>query len=120
MANEITVTAALAYAKDGTSFSAAVTALSITVSGARFIHARQSIGTSEEALDLGDIGTGGWLLAINRHASAVIEIRSGTGATDLVRMNGGEPALFRVSADATAPFAIASAAADLEYWLIAA
>ena len=33
---------------------------------------RQAIGTSEEALDLGDIGTGGWLLAINRRATASI------------------------------------------------
>jgi len=36
-----------------------------------------------------------------------VELRSGTGATDFIRLNAGEFALFRMSPDASAPYAIA-------------
>lgn len=118
MAGEIKLTVLLKFAKSSTTTEAKVNDLAVTVTGTRFIHNRQSIGTSEEALDLGDIATGGWFVAINRGATNFIEIRSGTGATDIIKLKAGEPCCFRMSGDATAPFAIANTAAgDLEYWL---
>lgn len=120
MANEITLTAKLLYAKGGTSVSLGVEGLAITVSGSRFIHHRQQIGTTEEALDLGDLATGGYFVGVNRDTTNFVEIRSGTGATDLVRLNAGEACAFRMSGDASAPFAIANTAAvELEFILIA-
>ena len=120
MANEITLTINLAYAKSGTSTSMSVADLKIDVTGQRFVHNRQSIGTTATALDLGDIATGGWFIGINRDATNFMEIRSGATATDIIRLNAGEPCCFRISADATAPSAIASTSAvDFEYILIA-
>lgn len=124
MANELTVTIKALFEKGGTSITfpdGSHRETSVTVSGSRFFMGRQSIGTSEEAIDLGDIATGGWFFGINRDSTNYLEIRSGTGATDLVRMNAGEPCAFRISGDATAPFAIANTSAcELEYLLIAA
>lgn len=124
MANEITITAKLTFTKGGTSVtfpSASYQTFNVTVSGSRFIQMRQAIGTSEEALDLGDIATGGYFIARNHDTTNYVEIRSGTGTTDLVRLNAGEVCMFRISSDSAAPFAIANTAAvDLEYVLIAA
>lgn len=93
--------------------------LAVTLSGNQWIHHRQEIGTSEEALDLGDISTGGWFFARNLDTTNYVELRSGTGATDFVRLNAGEFCLFRISGDASAPYAIANTAAvDLEYALV--
>jgi hypothetical protein len=95
--------------------------ISIDVSGDRFTLQRQEIGTSEEALNLGDIATGGYFIAVNRDTTNYVELRSGTGAVDFIRLNAGEVCCFRISADATAPYAIANTAAvELEYLLVAA
>ena len=122
MSNEITVSFSLAVSKGGTSDSLALAETLFSMTGTSLAHFRQEIGTSEEAIDMGvDIGTPGWFVAINRDATNFIEIRAGTGAADLVRMNPGEGCLFRLAADATAPFAIAdTAACELEVLLIEA
>jgi hypothetical protein len=124
VANELSITIKASFAKGGTEVvfpDAAKQSFQVTVSGSRFIQMRQSVGTSEEALDIGDIATGGYFIAVNRDATNYVEIRSGTGATDLVRLNAGEVCMFRMSADSSAPYAIANTASvDLEYILIAA
>lgn len=119
MADEIVLSVKLKYDKSSTSVDMKVADLKITVTGKLFVHHRQSIGTTEEALDLGAVPTGGWFIAINRDATNFVEIRQGTGTTDLIRLNAGEPCCFRMSGDTTAPFAIANTAAvELEYMLI--
>lgn len=124
MADELTLSIRATLSKSGSEITfppASAQALTIDVSGSRWLHNRQEIGTSEEALELGDISTGGYLIAINRDATNYLELRSGTGGTDLVRINAGEIACFRVSSDATAPYAIANTSACvLEYLLLPA
>jgi hypothetical protein len=89
-----------------------VGSLSITVSGTQLMDNVQSIGfAAEEAILMGDVAAGGWCFFQNMDATNFVELRSGTGATDFVRLNAGEIALFRMSADATAPYAIADTAA---------
>ena len=119
MANEITLNASIYASKGNTVIDQIIAALKVNWTGNRFVHNRQSIGITEEAIDLGDIATGGWFLAINRDGTNFLELRPGTGLTDFVRLNAGEFCLFRMSGDAAAPFAIAdTAACDLEYWLL--
>lgn len=122
MANELTINIRVEYSKSGTEITwpdAAKQTHTITVTGTRFLHNRQAIGTSEEAIDLGDLSTGGWFFGVNRDATNYLEIRAGTALTDLVKLKAGEVCMFRISADASAPFAIANTAAcDLEYWLL--
>lgn len=121
MANEITVSLRLNFTKDGTDETMSVVDLKFNVTGKRFIHNRQSIAATEEALDIGDISTGGWFFGINHDPANFVSIRSGTGTVNVVRCNAGEPCCFRLSDDSSAPFAIADGAAvDFEYLLIAA
>ena len=122
MANELTLSIKAVYAKSGAEVTfpdVAKQSIGVTVTGTRFIQMRQSVGTSEEALELGDIATGGFCIMINRDATNFVEVRPGTGATDLIRLKAGEPAMFRISADATAPYVIAdTAAVEIEYFLL--
>ena len=121
MANEVTVTATLVYS-DGSvaSFTRTLSALGVTVTTKKFIHHVQSIGTSEEALDLGElVAPLGWAWFKNLDSTNYVEVRMATGASnDHVRMNAGEPALFRFGSDVTAPFAIANASAVLLEYII--
>ncbi len=71
----------------------------------------QTIGTSEEAIELGDVTAGGAFLAKNLSTQRVVKIRAATGLADLVEMKPGEFCYFRLDAGATAPFAIAIAGA---------
>ena len=90
-----------------------------TVTGDKFTHCIQEIGTSEEAIDLGDVSAGGYSFWWNHDATNYVTIRSGTGADDLVKIGPGEVALFRLTA--TAPYAIAdTAACELEYIILEA
>jgi hypothetical protein len=116
MANEITLNVRLDYAsgsiRDGI---IGADALSVDLATQVLLHNTQIVGTSEEALLLGDVTAGHWLIAVNRSASGTISIRAATGETNLVDLDPGEPACFRLAAAATAPFVIASVEATLEY-----
>lgn len=113
MANELTLSGLnISFTKSGSpSVDLSPASLSITISGAQVMDNVQSVGTTEEALLLGDVAAGGIVFALNLDSTNFVSIRSGTGATNLIRMNAGEWCLFRLSGDATAPFAIADTAA---------
>lgn len=85
--------------------------LSITVSGTQIMDNVQSVGTSEEAILLGDVATGGYWFVQNMDATNFVELRAATGATDFIKLLAGEWAIFRTSADASAPYAIADTGA---------
>ena len=112
MASELTLSGlTIAFTKANVpSVSLSPASISITVSGNQIMDNVQAVGTSEEAILLGDVAAGGVWFVQNMDATNFVEIRSGTGATDLIRINAGEWALFRTSADASAPFAIADTA----------
>jgi hypothetical protein len=124
VSDEISLAIRFTFEKGGTAVSfpdGTAREMSIDVSGSRYVRNRQQVGTSEEALELGDIATGGYFVARNCDDTNYVEIRSGTGATDLVRLNAGEVCCFRLSSDAAAPYVIANTAAvELEYVLVQA
>lgn len=117
MANELTVSVSLGYAKNSYSVSLAKSGSQFNVSGTKYYQGVQQIGTSEEALLKGEIGTIGYCLFINRDATNYVSIRRATGEGNMIRLKPGEMALFRM--EATAPFAIANTAAcELEVLMI--
>lgn len=119
MANELTLSVEFAYAKGVVSKEVKVANLRVTVTGTKLVDQVQNIGTSEEAIDIGDVSPGGYMFARNLDSTNFISIRQATAASDLVRLDPGECALFRLDDDATAPFAIAdTAACDLEFILL--
>lgn len=117
MADELTISASLAFLKGSFTVDLSVSGLQFTVSGTKFVHNIQAIGTSEEAIQLGDVGTPGFALFINRDATNFVEIRPGTGDADMIKLKPGEPAMFRFTS--AAPYAIAdTGACNVEYVII--
>jgi hypothetical protein len=121
LANELTLNASLAYedAEDADIALAMVNILA-NVTTKKFIHAKQSIGTTEEAIDLGEVTSLGWSLFINRDSTNYLELRSATGAgNDIIKIPAGKFAMFHWGSDVTAPFAIANTGAcQLEYIIV--
>ena len=109
MASELSVgTLTVSFSKSGSpSFSVTPAALSITITGDAWMDNTQTIGTSEEAILLGDVATGGYWFVQNLDATNFVELRAGTGSVDFIKLKAGEWAIFRTSGDATAPYAIA-------------
>jgi len=119
MSAEIKVTMALVARKGGSNPGLDMGTFSVTWAGNNHLHNRQNVGITEEALVLGDCGTGGYLIMVNRDATNYVTVRAATGATGLVRLKAGEGACFRLDAAATAPFVIANTAAvEVEYVLL--
>ncbi len=91
--------------------SESVTNLLVDMAGDAIHRTVQSVATSEEALSLGDAGTGGYLFLRNLDATNYVSLRQGTGQANFVRLEAGEVAMFRMDTAATAPFAVANTAA---------
>ena len=120
MANEITLSCLLSYIKGGVSLNLGKSGLRRDVAGEDSIHNTQTIGTSEEALQMGDIAAaGGYMYIRNTDSTNFVTLRAGTGEADLVRLNAGDIAIFRLAS--AGPYAIADTAAVLvEYAVIEA
>jgi len=125
MADELTITLSVQFDKGSLDYTFPATApAAVTITGDDMVLHTQEIGTSEEAIILGDVdisaNTGAWFVGINRDTTNYIEIRPGTGVADMIRMEPGEPCFFKIPPTATAPFAVAdTAACKLEYMLVA-
>lgn len=120
MANEITLTALLSFAKGSYSDDMGEANDRVTMSGTHFHHTKQTIATSATALSVGSVATPGYFAAKNHDATNYVELRSGSSGADVVRLNPGEICVFRWAADATL-YAIANTAAvELEFLLIEA
>ena len=120
MSNELTLNASLAYADsaDADELLAVVNKLA-NVSTKLYAKGKQSIGITEEAIDIGSLTAPSWALFINRDATNYIELKVATGGAIFAKLLAGEPALLRLGSGAQAPFAIANTAACiLEYIII--
>ena len=117
MANEVTVSMSLSFSKSTVSDALSWSDLQFDVSGSKIAHLVQNVAITEEVLELGDIGTIGWMIVRNLDDSNFMEIRPATGAADCIKLKAGECALFRHAG--TAPFVIAdTATVNIEYLLI--
>ena len=92
----------------------------VTMTGSRVTANIQEIGTSEEAIDFGDISDGGYILIRNADPSNFVELNQDAAPTKYsIRLNATEYALFRVgggSANALRAKAD-TAACRVQYWL---
>ena len=118
--NELELTISLAFASDSTSFTVGLERLLSGVSGINIRHSRQAIATSNTAIAAGDVTFGGYFFCINRDATNFISIHRDNN-TDLVRVNAGEPAIFRIHPDTSGLNATADTLeCQLEYWMVEA
>lgn len=105
----------MAYRKGGAEVPPfGVSGFTVDLSGSRYIRNVQNVGTSQEALELGEIATPGYGIFHNLSTANPVFIRRATSESNAIRVGPGAWACFEF--EATAPYVIATGAAcDLEY-----
>jgi hypothetical protein len=128
MANEITLSMSLEFSKTvsgGTvSGKAYKTPTQFTMTGTDYNWTTQTLSTSEEAITLGEVGSGadslGWMYAENLSSTSaeIIYIRAATGGTNTVAIPAGGAVLFKFPAAVTAPYFIAASGTPVVKFLL--
>lgn len=109
MADELTVSAKLNFTKGGVSVALGKTGLQVDVAGDEFTHLIQTIGTTEESLNLGDVSSPGFCILVNLDSTNFVELRPGSAKDDMIKLKPGEVAMFRLAT--STPYAIADTGA---------
>jgi len=126
MSQELTLNLSLAFAKGNVSESLVPGEKKPSVSGDAAIKHLQNIDTSAEAIETGDLGTLGYMLAWNQDDTNYVEIGDYVAERDptfvpLCELKAGEVACFRVTQNINALYAQANTeAVDLYYILVEA
>lgn len=122
MADELTVNISVAYEdSEGTQVMMEALNQIIDVTTKRVIHIKHNVGTTEEAMDLGDISSLGAICVRNRDGTNFVQVRASTGGTAIVKALAGECWAWRCGSGVTAPFIIAdTAACQVEYLIVSA
>lgn len=111
MANELTINASLVYSDtEGTKAALSLVDKVVNVTTKLVAGIKQNVGTSEEALKLGDLSSLGFVLLINRDLTNYIELKTATSGTVIAKMFPGECCMFRFGSGITAPFVVANTA----------
>lgn len=111
-------------ASNGNEDGISVPDTAIDVTTKKVAHIGQSIGTSEEALNLGDVSTtGATLIVVNRDTTNFVSIKTGTGGTIIAKLRangvGVNWCVIPLGSGITAPYAIAdTAACEVDIFLI--
>lgn len=110
MANEITVRTSLRVDNGNFKITADAGALTFDQSAAGGGNpGTVEVGTTEESISLGDIGTSGFCYIRNLDATNYVQLGFSTGVYG-IRLKAGEPCLFRLDPSATL-YALANTAA---------
>lgn len=122
MAQELTVTASLSFAKGNVQANGLTkSGQRFNVNGTKYIRGVQSIGfAAAEAIQLGEIAAPGWLLVQNNDATNFVELHTQAAAgVAFAKLQPGEFALLRLGSGVTAPAAKAdTAAVEIEYMVV--
>lgn len=118
-ANEVTSSVSIAYDDDVTAKAKEIASRIETSTGKKVTDIIQTIGTSEEAIDLGDISSVGAYVLVNLDETNYIEIKVATGGAIRDKLKpdvdgdgkGGWCAGTCMGSGSQAPFAIANTAA---------
>ena len=118
MSNELQLAVRFYYSNDGSTVDEDITGLLRDVAGTTPHQTRQVVGTSSEALSVGENGSyGGYCLLRNNDSTNYVEVLS-ESEESLVRLLAGDVALFRISPDAV-PYVIADTAnVELSVWVL--
>lgn len=119
MSLEVTSSVSVAYDDDLSADSLAVVSRKLTSAGKRFTKLVQNIGTSEEAINLGEMTAPGAFVLVNLDPTNYIDVKVGSAGAIFARLKpdtlgdgtGGWVAGDCLGGGAQAPFAIANTAA---------
>jgi hypothetical protein len=119
MANELTVNFSLAFVKGESRVSIPSRQMQVDVSGTPKISNTQTIGTSHEAMVLGDVSSLGAMWCLNTDATNYVEIGVDVGGTfySVIRLAPGDWG-FIPRVGTSAPYARANTSSvGLEYFI---
>jgi hypothetical protein len=111
MSQEITLRAALSFAKSGRSAFADSLDVSIDMAGTKGLDTVQTVGTTEEALVLGEVPAASahyWIK--NLDATNPVDLKPATGGTVTTRILPGRVAMGQFGPSVSAPFVQATTA----------
>ncbi len=118
MANEITATGTLSFAKGNVATTGITrSGQQFNVSGDDYTRKTQTVGTAAEVLVLGEVGTPGWFLIYNMDATNFVEVLDSTGGAVTLKIKAGEFACGRFGCAAPAVKAD-TAPVNIEYIVI--
>lgn len=121
MAKELSITASMTFAKGSTTARMGRGGVLADVAGTKVADLVQEIGTSAEALMLGDISTPGYVLIENLDATNPVNIRAAAGGTNLIVIPPNTTAGPFKFATGSTPHAIADTApVKIRYLLVEA
>lgn len=94
MADEITIVSGISALKTNLSITVPVSSYTADLSGSRFIRNCQNIGTTYEAITVGDVSSAGYCYIINLDSTNYVEIGREVAAAfyGVVRIDAGEKA----------------------------
>ena len=116
MANELTIRGLMAFVK-GDVDEKMTLSFTKTITGTKCLKNTQSVGTSAELLELGDITTPGYMIYYNTDATNYIEVRDGETGADVIKMAPDSGGIFQLTT--ATPWVIANTAACvLQYMVI--
>lgn len=115
MSDELKLNVSLIFSKGGAQVSK-LKNFSFDVTGESFVHGVQEIGTTEEELtQIAELGTPGYVYAVNLDDTNYVEIGSTTGVYD-IKLKPGEIAVWRHNSGTV--YAKANTAACLVEYII--
>jgi hypothetical protein len=123
MANELTVSHTLLFAKGSKRVSVNRGSFQQDVAGNDFFQGTQIVTTSEAALSNGNITVPGRVVIRNLSSTSaeIVHVRAATGGANMVQIDPGCEESFKFSSTATAPFVIsATGSPEIEITLIEA
>lgn len=119
MTAELTIRSWASFAKGGLAANVDSGVLNITVAGPNYMKTVQSVGTAEEAIQLGEVNpAGAWCWIVNRDLVNYVQIKVGTGGSIIQMLQPGDVSSFRFDLGVTAPCIIAHTAAVVVEFLI--
>jgi len=122
MADEIRLRASLSFAKSGAFGARDSGDISVTMSGNDGLLTQQTVGTSEEALGLGEVSpANGYLYICNLDATNYVTVKPASGGSATVNpiVKAGQASLITFGSGVTAPFVQANTApVRIEYLLV--
>lgn len=117
MSNELSLTTAFTYSKNGVNLADAVTGLAQTVSGNGSIENVLALSTSAAALTLGGLSAPfGWGWFKNLDASIVIHLMTSTAGTIFASLPAGAGILLPLGTGLSAPAAKSASGTPLLYY----
>jgi len=120
MANELNINSSIQYDDGDVADSLDQSDLSVTLTTLKFTKVVQSIGTSDEAIQLGEVTSPGYIFVKNLDTTNYIELKNAVSGTKFCKVAPGCCAgPFQFSSNVTAPAAIANTAACKCVFLIA-